>query len=259
MISQHQSKQVTYQSRKQDMRHYNHGGPIQAVAGSCMSCRIMDIHVGSGLDRCQAVANQSNRLYACGMSSASPAPKPCSTKNGLSHLFRTRYDSKTSVASVCTWSGCASRWHIVRSHCRLQPSLFCLVTSIDGCSKKVKLVLTIYSLTAPHETAAARLFCCWMVYQGPRALIRICQVNKHASKTYVHGEAGSSGASPTHRGGVRQGVQRLSFNRWVGDASWLPAPMGSFAEMGALVGAHASDAPSSGTGYTPAQQLHCWI
>ena len=32
----------------------------------------------------------------------------------------------------------------------------------------------------------------------------------------------------------------------------LPAPTGSLVEMGALVGAHASKAPSSGMGYTPA-------
>lgn len=31
----------------------------------------------------------------------------------------------------------------------------------------------------------------------------------------------------------------------------IPAPTGSLAEMGALLGAHASNAPSSGTGYTP--------
>ena len=32
----------------------------------------------------------------------------------------------------------------------------------------------------------------------------------------------------------------------------LPAPTGSLAEMGALEGAHAFNAPSSGMGYTPA-------
>ena len=51
------------------------------------------------------------------------------------------------------------------------------------------------------------------------------------------------------RGEVVWGVWQMS--RWVG--GWcLPAPMGSLAEMGALLGAHASKAPSSGTGYTPA-------
>lgn len=91
------------------------------------------------------------------------------------------------------------------------------------------------------KTAAAHL--AWTLHQGLQALLRIRQVNKQVNWNPIQREQRTGVV-----GGNNTGVE---FSSWV-RGGWLPAPVGSFAEMGALVGDHASDTPSSGTGYTPA-------